>query len=57
MIFEGMTVVEVSRQLGHSSQTCLSSYARVFEDFDPDHRVKAEQVIADARTATAASAS
>ena len=30
MIFEGHTVVEVARQAGHSAETCLRHYARVF---------------------------
>ncbi|MEJ7893014.1 MAG: tyrosine-type recombinase/integrase [Solirubrobacteraceae bacterium] len=39
MIFEGHTVVEVARQAGHSAETCLRHYARVFEEYDPaEHR-------------------
>lgn len=49
LIYEGMNVVEVARQLGHSPQTCLRDYASVFEEFDPAKRRPAEDVIREAR--------
>lgn len=51
MIFEGHTVVEVARQAGHSPETCLRHYARVFAEYDPADRVPPEQQIRDARAA------
>jgi integrase len=53
LIWEGRSVVEVARQLGHSARTCLDTYAGVFEEFDPARRVTAEEAIADARSAVA----
>jgi integrase len=49
LIGEGQTVVEVARQAGHSAQTCLKTYAHVFDDFDPGDRVPAEERIRLAR--------
>jgi hypothetical protein len=49
LIFEGMNVVEVAEQLGHSAQTCLEDYAGVFAEFDPANRRAAEDVINEAR--------
>jgi integrase len=49
MIFEGHTVVEVARQAGHSPETCLRHYARVFEEYDPANRVGATDQIRKAR--------
>jgi integrase len=49
MIFEGHTVVEVARQAGHSAETCLRHYARVFEEYDPKRRTSAVEQILDAR--------
>lgn len=49
MIFEGHTVVEVARQAGHSAETCLRHYARVFEEYDPSDRVSAAEQIRRAR--------
>lgn len=50
LIWEGRSVVEVARQLGHSARACLDTYAGVFEDFDPAQRVTAEEAIAQARS-------
>jgi integrase len=49
MIFEGHTVVEVARQAGHSAQTCLRHYARVFGEYDPERRKSAVEQILEAR--------
>ncbi len=49
MIFEGHTVVEVARQAGHSAETCLRHYARVFEEYDPSDRISAADQIRRAR--------
>jgi integrase len=49
MIFEGHTVLEVARQAGHSAETCLRHYARVFEEYDPSDRVSAAEQIRQAR--------
>jgi hypothetical protein len=53
LIFEGHTVIEVARQAGHSPETCLRNYARVFSDYDPAARIPAEEQIRAARRAVA----
>ena len=35
LIREGQSIVEVARQAGHSPAVCLSTYAHVFDEFDP----------------------
>ncbi len=50
LIWEGMNVVEVAQQLGHSAQTCLRDYAGVFEEFTVERRVPAEESIRKARS-------
>lgn len=50
LIGEGQTVVEVARQAGHSPQTCLKTYAHVFDEFEPGARVAAEKRILEARS-------
>lgn len=49
LIWEGMNVVEVAQQLGHSAQTCLRDYAGVFTEFSIERRVSAEDAIREAR--------
>jgi site-specific recombinase XerC len=49
LIYEGLNVVEVAKQLGHSAATCLRDYASVFEEFDPAARRPAEDIIREAR--------
>lgn len=49
LIWEGQTIVEVSRQAGHSVATSDRHYARMFEDFHPDERTSAEEQIRAAR--------
>jgi integrase len=49
LIQEGMPIVEVARQAGHSPEECLRTYAHVFEEFDPAERVPAEAAIRAAR--------
>jgi integrase len=49
LIQEGQSILEVARQAGHSPQTCLRTYAHLFDDFDPAERRPAEDVIREAR--------
>jgi integrase len=49
LIAAGHSVVEVAAQMGHSPTMCLTSYAKAFSEFDPEHRVSAEQTILEAR--------
>jgi integrase len=49
LILEGQSIVEVARQAGHSPAVCLSTYAHVFEEFDPSERRSAEAEIRRAR--------
>jgi integrase len=49
LIQEGLSVVEVARQAGHSPEECLRTYAHVFEEFDPADRTPAEERIRIAR--------
>jgi hypothetical protein len=48
-INEGVSIVGVARQAGHSPEECLRTYARTFEEFDPADRQPAEAVIGAAR--------
>lgn len=50
LINEGVSIVEVARQAGHSPEECLRTYAHVFEEFDPAERLPAEEAIRAART-------
>ena len=49
LIFEGLNVLEVAPELGHSPTTCLNVYGRLFREFDPAQRRPAEDVIREAR--------
>jgi integrase len=49
LIHEGVSIVEVARQAGHSPEECLRTYAHTFEEFDPAERTSAEAAIAAAR--------
>jgi hypothetical protein len=49
LIQEGVSVVEVAGQAGHSPEECLRTYAHVFEEFDPADRTAAEERIRAAR--------
>jgi integrase len=49
LIAEGRTVIDVAQQAGHSAETCLRYYAHLFAEFDPAHRVSAEEEIRKAR--------
>lgn len=51
LVQDGRNIVEVSRWLGHSAETCLSTYAQVFDDDDPAARKPASVVIDEARAA------
>jgi integrase len=50
LIHEGRTVVDVAYQAGHTAETCLRHYARLFRDA-PAERVSAEVAIKRARDA------
>ena len=51
LINEGVSIVEVARQAGHSPEECLRTYAHTFEEFDPADRQPAEAMISAARGA------
>ena len=48
LIQEGRNVVDVAKQLGHTPETCLRYYARLFDEA-PEHPVPAEEAIRAAR--------
>jgi integrase len=50
LIHEGRSVVDVARQAGHAPTMALNTYAHVFDEFDPDERISAEERIERART-------
>lgn len=52
LIHEGVSILQVAAEAGHSPQTCLSRYAHVFAEFDPADRRPAEDVIYEARRET-----
>ena len=49
LIDEGRSVIDVAHQAGHSAETCLRHYARVFAEHDPERRLRAEDQIRAAR--------
>ena len=49
LIHEGVSIVEVARQAGHSPAICLRTYAHVIEEFEPAERRSAEEEIRRAR--------
>ena len=49
LIQEGVSAVEVARQVGNSPTVTLDTYAHVFEEFDPADRLPAEAAIWAAR--------
>jgi hypothetical protein len=49
LIYEGASVVEVARQLGHAPSMTLDTYGHAFEEFDGCDRVSAETAIRAAR--------
>ena len=49
LIQEGVSIVEVARQAGHSPEECLRTYAHTFEEFDVAERIAAEAAITAAR--------
>jgi integrase len=51
LIHEGRSVVDVARQAGHAPTMTLDTYAHVFDEFDPDERISAEDRIERAREA------
>jgi hypothetical protein len=53
MVFEGVDVVELAPELGHSAETCWRYYARVFKDLRGAPRRPAVDLIREAREAVA----
>jgi integrase len=51
LIHEGRSVIDVARQAGHAPTMTLDTYAHVFDEFDPDERISAEERIERARAA------
>ena len=49
LIHEGVSVIEVARQVGNSADVTLTTYAHVFEEFEPTERVGACDAIEAAR--------
>jgi integrase len=49
LIREGLSVVDVARQMGHSPTVTLNTYSHVFEEFEPGERVAAAEAIRAAR--------
>jgi hypothetical protein len=49
LIYEGVDVVELAPELGHSPATCLEYYARVFKEFKGLPWCPAVEVIREAR--------
>ncbi len=49
LIHEGVSVIEVARQVGNSPDVTLTTYAHVFEEFEPAARVSAVDAIEAAR--------
>ena len=49
LIHEGVSVIEVARQVGNSPDVTLTTYAHVFEEFEPAARVTAADAIEAAR--------
>ncbi len=49
LIHQGLSVVEIARQAGHSPQMTLSTYAHVLDELDPEQRLPADEQIRRAR--------
>lgn len=49
LLRQGMSVVEVAAIMGHSPAMCLSTYAHVIAELDPDDRRPASELIDEAR--------
>jgi integrase len=49
LAWEGQTMLEVTRQAGHSVAICERHYAGIFEDYDPANRTSTEAAIRAAR--------
>lgn len=56
LIYEGVDVVELAPELGHSATTCLRYYGRVFTELKGRPKRPAVELIAEARAAVAAAA-
>ena len=50
LIHEGVSVVEVARQMGNAPDVTLTTYAHVFEELDPTKRLPAAEAIGCARS-------
>lgn len=51
LIWEGVPLVKVAHNLGHTPTMCIDTYAGVFEDYDPADRKAADDQILAARAA------
>jgi integrase len=49
LIQEGVSILEVARQAGHTPTVALDVYGHVFDEFDPAERTSAEERIRGAR--------
>jgi integrase len=49
LIFEGLSIIEVARQAGHSPTMTLEVYGHVFDEFNPADRLPAEEQSGHAR--------
>ena len=49
LIQEGVSIVEVARQAGHTPTMTLEVYGHVFDEFDPAERLPAEEQVRRAR--------
>jgi integrase len=49
LIHEGRSVIDITRQAGHSPTMALDVYAHVFDEFDPTERVSAAEETSHAR--------
>lgn len=56
LVHEGLSIVEIARQAGHSAGTCLSTYAHVFDQAEALERIPAADQIRLARTSATAPA-
>jgi len=49
LIHEGVSILEVARQAGHTPTVALNTYGHVFDEFEPAERTTAEAQIRRAR--------
>lgn len=48
-IHDGLSILQVARQAGHSATMTLEVYGHVFDEFDPEQRISAAEAIRQAR--------